>query len=509
MKIQKMLFALLLVFSVMSGSAAAENSATMMEDGRVQITLEFADVNEAKWALQHIADMQSKKVLQGFPDGTFRPNQPISRVEAVVTAVRLMGLEEEAQSVSSATPLHFKDAEQIANKYPWATGYVVIALENGLFDFSEDKIQPDKPASRVWVSVLLVRALGLQDDALGEMTTVPAFKDAKEIPAGAVGYVNVAVEKGLVSGYPDGTFKPNKHVTRAEMAAFLDRTDDQLPGESDPSNEDGTKVVLPELPAIEDHLNGDDIREFKLELESSADGKLEIAYVRKADKTEAKIEQKANSREEKQSGDEAVSAVEQLLEDFALHPDMAQEEVAGRVLDVLNVDHFTTLKLELEFANGTEVEIEDQGDDQEEVEVPEAPAGIREFILEVESAGDKKLEVKYKRDEDKTEAKYESETNSGEEKVTGEAAVSKVEELLQTLDLGPDMGREELLEEVESALGLSEIEELKIKVIFANGQKVEVELEKEKDDKHDDDDDQDDDEENDEDDDDDKDDDED
>src|SRR5690606_4730864 len=52
--------------------------------------------------------------------------------------------------------------------------------------------------------------------------------DAKEIPAGAIGYINVALEHGIVSGYPDGTFKPNKNVTRAEMAALLNRTNDGM-----------------------------------------------------------------------------------------------------------------------------------------------------------------------------------------------------------------------------------------------------------------------------------------
>ncbi|WP_376698265.1 S-layer homology domain-containing protein [Cohnella lubricantis] len=61
------------------------------------------------------------------------------------------------------------------------------------------------------------------------MDTQLQFRDAKQIPAGAVGYVAVAVEKGLITGYGDNTFKPNKPVTRAELAALLDRADEQLP----------------------------------------------------------------------------------------------------------------------------------------------------------------------------------------------------------------------------------------------------------------------------------------
>src|SRR5690606_29164558 len=99
---------------------------------------------------------------------------------------------------------------------------------NGLFDASEHSIKPQEPASRVWVSSLLVRALGLESEALKLMSTYPDFKDAKEIPAGSIGYVNIAVENDIVSGYPNGTFRPNKSVTRAEMAVLLDRTNQGL-----------------------------------------------------------------------------------------------------------------------------------------------------------------------------------------------------------------------------------------------------------------------------------------
>ncbi|WHX47245.1 S-layer homology domain-containing protein [Paenibacillus woosongensis] len=78
---------------------------------------EFKDIQEAEWAAGYITKMQSKKVLQGFEDGSFRPNQPVTRVEAIVTAVRLMGLDGDAKSKSSATQLHFKDADQLDKRY--------------------------------------------------------------------------------------------------------------------------------------------------------------------------------------------------------------------------------------------------------------------------------------------------------------------------------------------------------------------------------------------------------
>ncbi|WP_052759746.1 S-layer homology domain-containing protein [Paenibacillus sp. DMB20] len=219
----------MLAFSLTVQTASAkEAAASAKSEGHAQAGLKFKDMDDAPWAEGYILKMQSKHVFQGFQDGTFRPNKPVTRVEAIVTAVRLMGLEDEAKSKPADAKLPFKDADHLSKKFPWAKGYVITALEQGLFDANENLIQPEKPASRVWVSSLLVKSLGFGDEALAQMTAKLSFKDANAIPAGSIGYVKLASEKGIVSGYPNGTFKPNKNVTRAEMAALLDRTNDGM-----------------------------------------------------------------------------------------------------------------------------------------------------------------------------------------------------------------------------------------------------------------------------------------
>lgn len=184
----------------------------------------FHDVREDNWAIKAIIKMAGKGVFIGDTKGNFNPNMPITRAEAVVAAVRLMGLEEKAKSLGEVE-LNFDDAKEIDRKYHWAENYIYVGLENGLFDSNMDRFQPEKPATREWVATLLVRALGLADEANAKMNTKLSFKDARAISASAVGYVAVAVEKGLVTGYPDGTFQPNRPISRAEMAALLDRMD--------------------------------------------------------------------------------------------------------------------------------------------------------------------------------------------------------------------------------------------------------------------------------------------
>lgn len=434
MKKLKLLSILIIVFTLLFSFASQSLAADTvkfhnMKDGRVQVVFEFDDLDEAKWAAEFIGRMKSKNILSGYPDGTFRPNQPIKRVEAIVTAVRLMGLENEAKAkADSDVDLHFKDAHLIDKKYPWAKGYVIVALENGLFDTTVDAIQPEKPASRVWAASLLVRALDLQEEALSQMTKIPDFTDAKQIPAGAIGYVNVAVEKDIVSGYPDHTFKPNKNVTRAEMAALLDRTNDGLLEKDGAvtvygtitkldlgsSTKDGkitvktfhnntnTYSISPDLlvqyhghfikpdqlfvndvvilvvkdnkvieatlldqQVVEEHI---DILELSIEIEWNNDEEYELSYKNRKGRISAKIESKIDGRKQNTKGEEARKTVQQIINKLSLSPDMSKQEIVQAVLSVLDIKNksYEELEIELKFSNGKKVEIEIENDDDDD-----------------------------------------------------------------------------------------------------------------------------------------------
>lgn len=202
------------------------------KDVNINIKLTFDDLKgkDVEWAQRYIASLASKRVFEGYDDGTFQPRKTISRIEAITAAVRLMGLRDQAESADAkAANLNFKDADKLKQKYPWATGYVSVALQNDLFSESDDMIQPEKEADRLWATTLLVKAMKLQDEAKAKMNAKLPFRDADKIPAGSVGYVAVAIEKNLIDGYEDNTFRPSKSVSRAELAALLDRTGSQLP----------------------------------------------------------------------------------------------------------------------------------------------------------------------------------------------------------------------------------------------------------------------------------------
>jgi hypothetical protein len=410
-----------LIFSLTTQVFAEEN-----EENRQEVQLNFEDSQDAPWAKGYIGKMQSKNVIKGYDDGTFRPNAPVKRIEAIVMAVRLMGLEDEAEEKSSETSLHFKDANQIP---AWGRGHVVVALEQGLFDSTEDKIQPNKPASRLWVVNLLVRALDLEDEALSQMTEIPDFKDVKEIPAGSVGHVNVAIEHGLITGYGDNTFKPNKSVTRGEMAAFLDRTNDGLLEQSGAITLQGTITTISFGETVTDDVYG-------------VDGTITISTFN------------GDSYTYNISSDLLVQYHERMI--------TADQLVKDDVVTLV-VDNNVVLEANL----------------LSEDEVNQEHAGILEFKVEAEMKNDQKIELKYKNKKGKTEAKIEMESEENETKIKGDEALQEMETLMTSIGLSPEISKEDLLNQVLTALNITQedLKELEIKVTFANGKKIEIEIE--------------------------------
>ncbi|WP_309122695.1 S-layer homology domain-containing protein [Paenibacillus sp.] len=215
---------LLLAISVLS--AGIYSGAAVPE---AEAAVHYRDVkSEAAWALAPVAELVQRGILTGYDDGSFRPNQTVSRIETITGIVRMMGKQDQAaQAAATAKDLQSSDAKLIFEKYEWAVGYIAVAEKSGLFE--EDAVNPAAGAERWWTTMALVRAMGLEREAKRSMNTELEFNDSSDIPAEAVGYVAVALEKGLATGYDDDTFRPKRKVSRAEFAALLDRAGNIVP----------------------------------------------------------------------------------------------------------------------------------------------------------------------------------------------------------------------------------------------------------------------------------------
>lgn len=174
----------------------------------------FPDVSSNHWAAKHISKMSALKVIKGYEDGTFRPDQTVSQVEAVVMATRSI-----SKVMSYTTDITF-------NVPAWARQDVAKALELGLLR-SDETFYAQNEANRAWIVRLLVRMIDKEADTL-DVQGMPVFSDSYLIPNWATGYVRVAQENNLVGGYADNSFRPDRAVTRAELAVFLSRAQEYL-----------------------------------------------------------------------------------------------------------------------------------------------------------------------------------------------------------------------------------------------------------------------------------------
>ncbi len=217
----KRLIAATLIFLILVGAGSPAQAREPFGQSKIRIIIEFSDLEEALWALKYIEKMKLDGIIKGMGDGTFRPNSILEQAQAIAMTARFLDLESAAQA-RSGDELDFPGAGSTPD---WARGYLAIALEKGWV--SANDLHPNKPASRLWVTALLVRSLGLESLAKAKAGTALTFKDAGQIPADMVGHVAVAVEKKLLKGFDDGTYRPDQPVTRAQMAALMERSDTQ------------------------------------------------------------------------------------------------------------------------------------------------------------------------------------------------------------------------------------------------------------------------------------------
>ena len=181
------------------------------------------------WANAEISDWESKGLIKGYEDGTFKADNSVSRAEFVTMMNNV--LKNDAEGTVSFTDVKETD---------WFYQAVAAAVNAGYCNGYEDgTFKPSATISRAEAAVMIANAMGLEQDAAG----AEGFSD--EIPVWAVGSVGAVVKAGYMSGYPDGTFGAAKSITRAEAVSFLNRVltqNDETVAE--------TEVVLIEKEAV-------------------------------------------------------------------------------------------------------------------------------------------------------------------------------------------------------------------------------------------------------------------
>lgn len=217
-----------LLLSAAGGAALAKWSATA--EAKAKAEVRFTDMDGYDWGLGDVVRLTAKGVFKGRSETRFAPGAAITRQEMAVAAVRLIDREAEAQALTEAEiDTLLGPMEDQGSISAWARGSIALLVEMGAID-PDEPFRPTDEATRLDVAVLLVNALGYGAEAEANLTAELGFRDAAEISADLVGHVATAVEIGLITGYDNGTFLPDRAVKRIEMAVMMGRADRLLVG---------------------------------------------------------------------------------------------------------------------------------------------------------------------------------------------------------------------------------------------------------------------------------------
>lgn len=170
----------------------------------------FQDVRTGYWAKGYIEALAAQNIIAGFPDGTFRPNQPVTRAQfaTIITKALTPPLTRPA--------IDFRDV----NRNFWAYGAIRSAYQSQFVaGYPDGTFKPQQQIPRVQALVAL--ANGLKFTA-NNNNVLSLYTDAAEIPNYAIGPVAAATVRQLVVNYPTiQRLDPNRQATRAEIAAFV------------------------------------------------------------------------------------------------------------------------------------------------------------------------------------------------------------------------------------------------------------------------------------------------
>ena len=184
--------------------------ATAAATTPVYASIQYPDIN-GHWSKNIVEKWAEANVVSGYPDGTFKPNDNITRAEFGVWVYKLFGYQPSS-----------KDSKFADVNGHWAKSIIDSLVEHGVIVNSEygNNYGPDTKITRMEMIRMMVRAIEKQGETSGAVGATK-FVDNASIAQKDTGFINVAAKYDIITGYPDGTLKPYAKSTRAEGAAML------------------------------------------------------------------------------------------------------------------------------------------------------------------------------------------------------------------------------------------------------------------------------------------------
>ncbi|MBQ9149890.1 S-layer homology domain-containing protein [bacterium] len=176
---------------------------------------QYPDVYDSYWAAGDINRLTEQCVLEGYPDGMFKPNRKVSRAEMATMVVKGYNLD----ITSNCDNLTFKDVP----KNHWAHDYISKGVsENMIAGMSNNKFYPENHITRTEALTIMAKGLSCPMDDNKAEEILSRYKDGSTVPCWAKQHVAKAIENGALKNERNQDFiRPNDKTTRAEASAML------------------------------------------------------------------------------------------------------------------------------------------------------------------------------------------------------------------------------------------------------------------------------------------------
>lgn len=168
--------------------------------------VDFKDIDK-HWAVDSINEFVKKGYIEGYEDGTFKPENAITRAEFAKIVNKVCGftIKADVEFSDISSDAWYYDDIRIGGKAGYIDGY-----ENNTF-------KPEQPITREEAAKIVAKVTEFRGDG------VIGFKDAKDVSDWAKDYVDALSDNKVINGYEDNTFRPQNKITRAETVVILSR----------------------------------------------------------------------------------------------------------------------------------------------------------------------------------------------------------------------------------------------------------------------------------------------
>ncbi len=202
----------------------------------------FSDLS-GHWAEEVVTKWVEEDIINGYPDGTFQPDSPMTIAEFISMINRVYGYSEKSND-------NYGDVKE----ENWYQKDTAIAKHSGYMEWYQEKnLNPNNIITRQEVSAIIALIMDLE--ATKNLSEIKSFKDYSNISKWSMPYIDALIKESYLSGYPDKTIRATKHITRAEVINLLDGPVGKLVNKSGNYGSEKNQVVDGNMTISQDNVN--------------------------------------------------------------------------------------------------------------------------------------------------------------------------------------------------------------------------------------------------------------